>query len=252
MALPPIDKRAAALLLASGACALAAAVSVLPARWLLALQSDQSLVTLADASGTLWQGSAWIALGANGSRRVLPQAVQWQWRWNTMALEVSHPWLQGPLRARVGWTGVSLPAQSLRVPASVLPALGAPWNTLAPEGMLEINWQPLRLGRALPTGPIADLRWRNAGTALTSIAPVGTYLLRVQGTGKPGAALTLSTENGLLAVSGQGNVTARGMKFDGQATFAPSATEAQRAALDGLMSTLGRRSKDTVVFSAGK
>lgn len=252
MALPRINKRAAALLLASGACALTAGISVLPARWLLALQPESTLVTLADASGTLWQGSAWIALGAKGSQRVLPQAVQWRWRWDAMALEVSHPWLQGPLRARVGWTGISLPAQSLRVPASVLPALGAPWNTLAPEGMLEISWQPLRLGGALPSGPIADLRWRNAGTALTSVAPVGTYLLRVQGTGKPGAALALSTETGVLAVSGQGNVTARGVNFEGQATFAPSATEAQRAALDGLMSTLGRRTNDTVVFGTGK
>ncbi|MFY0476610.1 type II secretion system protein N [Achromobacter marplatensis] len=252
MALPPINKRAAALLLASGACAAAAGISVLPARWLLALQPEPALVTLADASGTLWQGSAWIALGAQGSRRVLPQAVQWRWRWDAMALEVSHPWLQGPLRARVGWAGISLPAQSLRVPASVLPALGAPWNTLAPEGMLEISWQALRLGGALPSGPIADLRWRNAGTALTSVAPVGTYLLRLQGTGKPGAALLLSTENGVLAVSGQGSVTARGVNFEGQATFASSATQAQRAALDGLMSTLGRRTKDTVVFGVGK
>ena len=169
-----------------------------------------------------------------------------------MALEVTHPWLQGPLRARVGWTGLSLPAQSLRVPASVLPALGVPWNTLAPEGMLEISWQALRLGGAPPNGPIAELRWRNAGTALTSVAPVGTYLLRVQGTGKPGAALTLSTESGVLAVSGQGNATARGVSFEGQATFAASATDAQRAALDGLMSTLGRRANDTVVFGTGK
>lgn len=252
MPLPRINKRAAALLLASGASALAAAVTVLPARWLLALQSDKSLVTLADASGTLWHGSAWIALGAKGAQRVLPQAVQWQWRWNGMALEITHPWLQGPVRARVGWTGLSLPAQSLRVPASVLPALGAPWNTLAPEGMLEISWQPLRLGGGLPAGPIADLRWRDASTALTSIAPVGTYLLRVQGTGKSGATLTLSTESGLLAVTGQGNVNARGASFEGRATFAASATEAQRASLDGLMSTLGRRSNDTVVFGTGK
>lgn len=247
-----LNKRAAALWLASSACAVAAGISVLPARWLLALQSDASAVALADASGTLWRGSAWIALGPKGAQRVLPQALQWQWRWDMMALELTHPWLQGPLRARVGWNGLSVPAQSLRVPASVLPALGAPWNTLAPEGMLEINWQPLRLGGDLPAGPIADLRWRNAGTALTSVTPVGTYLLRVQGTGKAGAALTLSTESGLLTVTGQGNAGARGVSFEGQATYAASATEAQRAALDGLMSTLGRRSGDIVTFGTGK
>lgn len=249
---PRVNTRSAALWLAGAACAVAAGLSVLPARWLLALQSDTSLVALADASGTVWRGSAWIALGPQGAQRVLPQPLQWQWRWDTMALELTHPWLQGPLRARVGWGGLAIPAQSLRVPATVLPALGAPWNTLAPEGMLEINWQPLRLGGDLPTGPIADLRWRNAGTALSSITPVGTYLLRVQGAGKAGTTLTLSTESGLLAVTGKGQAGARGVSFEGQATFADSATEAQRASLDGLLSTLGRRSHDVVTFSTGK
>ncbi|MNV26339.1 hypothetical protein D3C71_1174580 [compost metagenome] len=252
MAWVRLNKRSASLWLASCVCAVAAGASVLPARWLLAMQSDASLVSLADAGGTVWHGSAWVALGPQGSRRVLPQPVQWQWRWDAMALDISHPWLQGPLRARPEWNGVSVPAQSLRVPASVLPALGAPWNTLAPQGMLEINWQALRLGAALPSGPVAELRWRNAGTALTPVTPVGTYLLRVQGGGKAGATLALTTESGLLSVTGQGSMGSRGLSFQGQATYAPSASEADQAALDGLMSTLGRRSGDTVSFGTGK
>lgn len=247
-----ISRRAACLLAAGAFCAVAAGVAVLPARWLLVLLPDDAPVTLADASGTLWRGSAWIALGSPGARRVLPQAVQWQWRWDAMALDISHPWLQGPLRARPEWNGVSVPAQSLRVPASVLPALGAPWNTLAPQGMLEINWQALRLGAALPSGPVAELRWRNAGTALTPVTPVGTYLLRVQGGGKAGATLALTTESGLLSVTGQGSMGSRGLSFQGQATYAPSTSVADQAALDGLMSTLGRRSGDTVSFGTGK
>ena len=173
-----------------------------------------------------------------------------------MALDISHPWLQGALRARPGWNGLALPASSLRVPATVLPALGAPWNTLSPQGMLEISWQPLRLGAPLPPGPAVDVRWRNAATALSPISPVGTYLLRVQG-GKTGATLVLSTESGLLDVKGQGGNGPRGngprgISFQGEATFARSANEADRAALDGLLSTLGRRSGDTVTFSVGK
>ncbi|WP_313494009.1 type II secretion system protein N, partial [Achromobacter animicus] len=186
-----------------------------------------------------------------GARRVLPQPVQWQWRWDTLALDISHPWLQGTLRARPGWNGLALPASSLRMPATVLPALGAPWNTLSPQGMLEISWQPLRLGAPLPPGPAVDLRWRNAATALSPITPVGTYLLRAQG-GKSGATLVLSTESGLLDVKGQGGTGPRGLNFQGEVTFARAASEADRAALDGLMSTLGRRSGDTVTFSVGK
>ncbi|MBO1013658.1 type II secretion system protein N [Achromobacter sp. SD115] len=245
-----LSKRSAALLLAGAVCAAAAAVTVLPARWLLAVLPDKASVALADASGTLWRGSAWIALGPPGARRMLPQPVQWQWRWDALALEISHPWLQGPLRATPGWNGVSVPAQSLRAPASILSALGAPWNTIAPQGTLEIRWQPLRLGAALPPGPVAELRWRNASTALTPVAPVGSYLLRVQG-GKSGATLALSTESGLLDVTGQGSAGGRGgLKFQGQATYAGSAREADRAALDGLLSALGRRSGDVTTFGS--
>ncbi|MGE8611472.1 MAG: type II secretion system protein N [Achromobacter veterisilvae] len=242
-------RKNAALWLAGMVCAAAAGVAVMPARWLLAALPGDAPVALADASGTLWRGSAWIALGPPGARRVLPQPVQWRWRWDALAVEISHPWLQGPLHAGLAWNGVSLSAQSLRAPASVLAALGAPWNTLAPQGMLELAWQPLRLGAALPAGPLAELRWRNAGTALAPVAPVGTYLLRVQG-GKTGAALALSTESGLLDVTGQGSVGRRGLRFQGRASYAGSAGEADRAALDGLMSMLGRRSGDSVEFGA--
>lgn len=243
-----LSKRSLALLLAGTLCAAAAGAVTLPARWLLAFLPAKSPVTLADASGTLWRGSAWIALGPPEARRMLPQPVQWQWRWDTLSLEISHPWLQGPLRARPGWNGLAVPAQSLRAPASVLAALGAPWNTIAPQGTLEINWQPLRLGGALPAAPLAELRWRNASTALAPVAPVGSYVLRVQG-GKPGATLALSTESGLLDVTGKGSAGGRGgLSFQGQATYAQSAGAADRAALDGLLSALGRRSGDVVTF----
>ena len=77
---------------------------------------------------------------------------------------------------------------------------------------------------------------------------MGTYLLRVQG-GKSGATLALSTESGLLDVTGQGSASGRGgLKFQGQATYAGSAREAERAALDGLLSALGRRSGDVTTF----
>ncbi|PTN50369.1 general secretion pathway protein GspN, partial [Achromobacter xylosoxidans] len=38
------------------------------------------------------------------------------------------------------------------------------------------------------------------------------------------------------------------LKFQGQATYAGAAREADRAALDGLLSALGRRSGDVATF----
>ena len=130
-------------------------------------------------------------------------------------MELRHPWLQGPLRLSPGWTGATLSAQSLRAPAAALSALGSPWNTLAPQGTLELKWQTLPLGGRLPAGPLAELRWRDAATALAPVNPVGSYVLRLQGDGKSGGALALSTESGLLDVSGQGSLSPRGAKFQG-------------------------------------
>jgi general secretion pathway protein N len=251
MALPRPSRRGLLLALACSVAALLAALSALPARWLLLAAPPDGIVSLADASGTVWNGSAWIALGPPGARRVLPQALQWQWHWRTLEMELRHPWLQGPLRLSPGWTGATLSAQSLRAPAAALSALGSPWNTLAPQGTLELKWQTLPLGGRLPAGPLAELRWRDAATALAPVNPVGSYVLRLQGDGKSGGALALSTESGLLDVSGQGSLSPRGATFQGRATYAAKADVAERAALDGLLSALGRRSEDVVTFGTG-
>ena len=168
MILPRPSRRGLLLALACSVAALLAALSALPARWLLLAAPQGSIVSLADAGGTIWNGSAWIALGPPGARRVLPQALQWQWHWRTLEMELRHPWLQGPLRLSPGWTGATLSAQSLRAPAAALSALGSPWNTLAPQGTLELKWQTLPLGACPPghwpncAGATPPPRWRRS------------------------------------------------------------------------------------------
>lgn len=225
-----------------------AALTVMPARWLLALGPHDALMSVADASGTLWQGRAWLAIGPPGAQRLLTQPVQWQWRWQSLDLQITHPWLGGPLLVQPGWNGVNISAQSLRFSADVLANLGAPWNTLAPQGEIDARWQPVMLGSAPPVGPLAELRWREASSALAAIAPIGSYVVRINGDGKSGAKLALSTERGLIALNGQGNWTAGRLQFQGQARFAPAATEVERTSLSGVLGTLGRRVGDVVEF----
>ena len=137
-------------------------------------------------------------------------------------MELRHPWLQGPLRLSPGWTGATLSAQSLRAPAAALSALGSPWNTLAPQGTLELKWQTLPLGACPPGhGRTALARRRHRAGAGQSggqlrVAPAGRW--------QSGGALALSTESGLLDVSGQGSLSPRGAKFQGRATYAPRRT----------------------------
>lgn len=217
-------------------CALLAALPVLPARWLMLALPDDAMVALAGADGTVWHGSVQLALGPPGARRLLPEPVRWQWR--NGALEISHAWLRGPVRVQPGWSGVTVSGQNLRLPAAVLGAFGAPLNTVAPAGQIEIEWQPFMPGQLPTTGTLATGRWTQASSALSHVRPLGDYRLRI-GADDDALQLTLSTDTGVLSVNGQGKLQRGRLRFSGVAEPAGHASEAQRAALTGLLNALG-------------
>ena len=250
MILPRPSRRGLLLALACSVAALLAALSALPARWLLLAAPQGGIVSLADAGGTIWNGSAWIALGPPGARRMLPQALQWQWHWRTLEMELRHPWLQGPLRLSPGWTGATLSAQSLRAPAAALSALGSPWNTLAPQGTLELvadaaaGRPPAR--RAIGRTALARRRHR-AGAGQSGgqlrVAPAGRWQVRRRAGLEHGKRLAGRQR------PGQPEPARR--EVPGARDLCPKADVAERAALDGLLSALGRRSEDVVTFGTG-
>jgi len=217
-------------------CALLAALPVLPARWLMLALPDDAMAALVDADGTVWHGSALLALGPPGARHLLPEPVRWQWR--AGALEVSHAWLRGPVRVQPGWSGVRVSGQNLRMPASVLAAFGAPLNTVAPTGQLELEWQAFSPGRLPASGPLATGRWTQAGSALSHVRPLGDYSLRISADNGT-LRLAVGTDSGVLSVSGQGQFRKGRLRFGGIAAPADHASEAQRAALTGLLNALG-------------
>ena len=225
-----------AVLSAAIAIGALSAASVLPARWALRLLPDDGLITVADADGTFWHGRAWIALGHPETRRLLPDPVQWQWR--GLAIELSHPWLRGPLTLSPGWNSMEISAQQAQLPAAALTSLGMPWNTLAPTGKLELAWHTLSTRQPQAAGPLLDLTWRDAGSALSPLAPLGSYRLHLASTGKA-LTLDLTTEQGPLALSGQGSWDAGRWRFQGQAKADANATATQAAQLAGLLTAIG-------------
>ncbi|AZY51368.1 type II secretion system protein N [Bordetella avium] len=227
-------------------CALIAGLTVLPARWLLLISPAGAPIGLADAQGSLWEGRAWIALGPPDSRRLLPEPLQWRVRWARLDIEATHPWLQGPLVIAPRLDGIKISAQGLRAPAAAMAALGAPWNTLSPGGLLDMRWQALTLGRPM-SGPVAQIRWQDASTALSPLPRIGAYVMRIQGNGKD-LTLALSTESGVLQADGQGIANQHGVRFAGRLSYAANADAAQRRALDGLLAMIGPRQGDTVSF----
>jgi general secretion pathway protein N len=149
--------------------AVLALVSQAPAYWLanLVAQASGERVMLQNPQGTVWQGSAQAVLSAGAestaSNTALPTRLQWQLGPHLdlsaarlgLRLSLSSPCCTPqPMSVDVTpqWRGVRVQVNDQRStwPASWLTGLGAPWNTLQPEGDLQLStqqwaWQHLSL-----------------------------------------------------------------------------------------------------------
>lgn len=245
-------------------------IAFAPAVWLtnaVARATDQR-VLLADARGTIWSGSAVAILtGGPGSRdaSALPGRLEWSLglRASGLALRAQHACcLNGTVEMHVkpglGRVTVSLTPQAGWVgqwPAAFLGGLGTPWNTLQLGGALRL---------VSPTGLSVDLvqgRWMLAGQAdleligvssrLSTLDTLGSYRLSLTGSdatsGQP-SQIMLSTLNGALQLSGEGSVSATGLRFRGEAR----AAEGNESALTNLLNIIGRRDGARSVISIGR
>ena len=240
-----------------------ATVLCAPARWLAAAvaQASSERVQLLEPEGTVWNGAARLVLGGgNGSTETstLPGPVQWRLRprWDGLALTVAAPCcLDTPWRwqASAGWAGLQLladdlPADASHWPAALLSGLGTPWNTVQLQGTLALYTQDLQitLGRdswALQGSATVD--GLGLRTVLSTLQPLGSYRLALQGGATP--HLALSTLQGQLLLSGQGQLTQGRWHFTGEAR----SDEAAQGALGNLLNIIGRREGARSVITVG-
>jgi general secretion pathway protein N len=221
---------------------LAAALAILPARWLMRAFPSAWPVAVVDASGTLWNGQAQLAIGPPGMRRTLPQPVAWRWHWvegTGLAAQVEHPWLAAPLEIAPGLGGTRLGQGRLTLPADALTAAGAPLNTLEPGGQLALAWPALNLGDLRSKGPLLQLTWSNASSTRVRVQPLGDYQAALAADGAGGLDLRVQTVRGPLRIEGHGQDHAGRWRFDGQASPAPDIDAAVRDALTPMLSALG-------------
>ena len=231
-----------------------------PARWLTgAVQSaSQGRVAFEQVRGTVWRGSGRVTLtGGAGSldATTLPGRLSWQVRpaLNGLAVDLDAecctqtPWR---LALQAGWSGARLVmADSLsQWPAQWLSGLGTPWNTVQPEGQLQLSTQGLTLewaqGRTVFTGR-AQLDAQNISSRLSTLKPMGSYRLILQGGDAPG--FSLDTLEGSLLLSGQGQWVGTRLRFQGEARAAPDRLEA----LSNLLNIVGRRDGARSVITLG-
>jgi general secretion pathway protein N len=242
-------KRAVLWLLAIGAAVALTVLVFLPATWLGSIVEDQTggRLTLGDAQGTLWRGSAFVggAAGANGAvTPLLPGRFSWTLSPMVLLGQVDMT-LENPeaLSQAVSLTGSTAQWQvspaALLLPAERLAGLGSPLNTLAPSGRMTLSWSTLALARA---GNAVDVQGRtllsldDMGSRMAPIKPLGSYEMTMDWRGQQ-AALSLKTVRGALLLSGSGGLDRGRLHFSGQA----QAAEGYEDTLGNLLNLLGQR-----------
>jgi general secretion pathway protein N len=136
-----------------------------------------------------------------------------------------------------------LKAGQSELPAALLVVLGTPFNTVKPGGALGVNWTDIEIKDGALAGGL-QIDWRDAQSALSSVAPLGSYRLQITGVGDT-ARMQLDTLRGPLRLQGSGTVKGGRVSFKGVASADPQ----MRPALIGLIGVLGRRVGDDAILS---
>jgi general secretion pathway protein N len=219
-----------------------------PAAWVGDWLQSQGRLRLIDARGTVWSGSAMLGLSDGRQVMLVPGRVTWNIGLaaigtGRVTADIAHPVLTAPLRVTVATQSVALEAGQAELPAALLVALGTPFNTVRPGGVLAVRWTDLEFKGGALAGDL-QIDWREAQSALSTVAPLGSYRLQVTGAGDT-ARVQLDTLRGPLRLQGSGSVKGGRVSFKGIASAEPE----MRPALIGLIGVLGRRVGDDAVLA---
>jgi len=240
--------------------AVLAVVLFAPARWLSAALSGwtQGRLVLANARGTVWNGTASVvfASGAGGTQAVsLPGVLHWRMRpgWGNVFASLDLPCcaaqpLELTASPRSGGLLLTWQDSRSRWPATMLTGLGAPWNTLKLDGALDLSTKAFAMqwdGPALRIAGQATLDATDVSSSLSTLRPMGSYRLTLEGGSRP--TLLLSTREGSLELNGSGSWSGTSFRFNGEASAAPGREDA----LSNLLNIIGRRDNARSIITLG-
>jgi general secretion pathway protein N len=232
--------------------ALAIALTVfafLPASWLGTMVERQTggRLTLGDAQGTLWNGSAFVG-GAPGEGGAVTPLLpgRFSWRLSPLVLvghvdmQLENPQaLAQPVHVAGSWSQWQVSEGQLLLPAEGLAGLGAPLNTLVPSGVIRLSWNRLDLVRQPNSVAVTGrttLSMSDMGSRMAPIKPLGSYEMMMDWRGRQ-ANLVLRTVRGALLLSGNGTLQNGRLRFSGQA----SAADGYEETLGNMLNLLGQR-----------
>lgn len=263
-------------LVVTGAVALVSALAITianaPANWLATdlARRTHGVLLLADAQGTIWSGSAVMAVGspvpesgddgtaaanATGGRSLaLPGRVTWTLEIERALAPVLHLTHDGvlaqPVAVRYRDGALAIDAGTVALPASLLRLLGAPLNTLLPQGRCTLRWNGLRFeGQGAPVGE-GTLGIADFALAISPVRPLGDYLVSWT-SGVGGWTWRLTTERGPLELQGSGTLVGRRSQMRVVARVARETPGPIAVQLNPLLDALGRRGSDEAVIESG-
>jgi general secretion pathway protein N len=224
-------------------------LAFLPAAWLGPMVERQTggRLTLGDAQGTLWRGSAFVG-GAPGEGGAVTPLLpgRFSWRLSPLVLfgDVSMDLandqaLAQPVHISGSWSQWQVSAGQLLLPAEGLAGLGAPLNTLALTGTIKLSWNLLDIARQGNTVAVSGrtvLALTDMGSRMSPIKPLGTYEMAMDWHGQR-ADVVLRTVSGALLLSGNGALENGRLHFSGQA----AAADKYEDTLGNLLNLLGQR-----------
>ncbi|MEO8343772.1 MAG: type II secretion system protein N [Gallionella sp.] len=231
------------------------AVTVLaffPAAWLAAIAEQQTAgrLTLGDAHGTLWRGSAFIGGAASGGDPVTPLLPgRFAWRLSPMILlgsvdaELENAAaLTQPISVTGSWHQWQVSPGAMLLPAERLTALGAPLNTIQPSGQIRLLWEPLQLTQRngnVEISGVMNLEMNDVASRLSAIKPLGSYDLAFDWHGTE-ASVLLKTVKGPMLLNGSGMLSNGRLQFSGSAR----AEAGQEQRLANFLNLLGQRRRE--------
>jgi general secretion pathway protein N len=223
-----------------------------PAAWLAPVIEAQTggRLTLGDAQGTLWNGSAFIGGAPSGNDPITPLLPgRFSWTISPLLLlgqvhaELRNPdALSQPVTITGGWWRWQVSAAQVVLPAERLAGLGAPLNTIRPSGSMRLSWTPLQLTRRANTIDVqgtTTLLMEDISSRLSPVKPLGAYRLKMDWRGQQ-AELGLTTIKGPMLLSGNGRLINGRLQFSGKA----EAEAGQEERLANLLNLLGQRRRE--------
>ena len=220
-----------------------------PATWMASMVEKQTAgrLTLGDAHGTLWRGSAFIGGAASGSDPLTPLLPgRFSWHLSPMVLlgdvdaELENDAaLSQPVTVTGNWHQWKVSPGAILLPAERLAALGAPLNTIQPSGQMRLSWELLQLtlqNKQLWMAGGMKLAMNDIGSRLSPVKPLGSYELSFDWR-EARASVTLKTVKGPMLLNGSGMFANGRLQFSGTA----EAEAGQEQRLANFLNLLGQR-----------